>query len=457
MAIRKTKLVVLAGFLLLLPGLLMPGASTNAQKRRTGGSASRAAQPAAQFKTCPVCNGSGKTHEHVAKHEEVRCSNCAATGKIICDGGDRVLKGAPHQYNYIGKNRDLLVCQLCYGTGLRRCPECYGSGVRRMDRGYDVTKVCHNCRGNGRVQLTREEIRAKEEARLEVERERVREELRAKEEARLEAESAERAERERVRLEAERRKIEELREKEWEDARANLESVIAFANSLAPLLKNSIGMELNLIKPGDFLMGGNGGNPNEKPAHLVVIIKPFYMSKYEVTQAQWRAVMGSNPSYFKGDNLPVEKVSWDDVKEFCRKLSQMTGQEYRLPSEAEWEYACRAGTIGTYDGDLDAIAWHGKNSGSRTHPVGQKQPNAFGLFDMLGNVNEWCEDVYQDNYYGAPRDGSPWLSDIKWRGRVVRVGSWAFSSKNLHCGIRSSGGGGESHIGFRVVMSARNP
>lgn len=175
---RKRSLIKLG--LLLMIGLIVATTVIAQQRRRSSPSrpaTPTASSPTAQFKTCPVCNGSGKTHEHVAKYEEVRCSNCAGKGETICDGGgDSVLKGWPHQRNII--SGELLICRLCYGTGHRKCPVCYGSGTRRVDNGYDVTNVCYNCKGSGRVQLTKEEIRAKEEARLEAEREKVREELR---------------------------------------------------------------------------------------------------------------------------------------------------------------------------------------------------------------------------------------------------------------------------------------
>ncbi len=180
------------------------------------------------------------------------------------------------------------------------------------------------------------------------------------------------------------------------------------------------------VPGGPFKMGSpKGGWYNtEKPQHDV-IVPGFYIGKYQITQSQWEAAMGKNPSHFKGDPaLPVENISWNDAKRFCEKLSRMTGMGYRLPSEAEWEYACRAGTTGDYAGDLDAMAWYSKNSGSETHPVGQKQSNAFGLYDMHGNVREWCEDVWCDNYKDAPTDGSAWLSNGNSIQRVVRGGSW---------------------------------
>jgi formylglycine-generating enzyme required for sulfatase activity len=157
----------------------------------------------------------------------------------------------------------------------------------------------------------------------------------------------------------------------------------------AALIENLNGVKLEMMRVpgGEFLMGSppneEGRDDDEGPQHRVTV-PSFYIGKYEVTQAQWKAVMGSgnNPSNFKGDDLPVGAVSWNDAKDFCRKLSGMTGKLYRLPSEAEWEYACRARTTGANAGNLDAIAWYRDNSGGMTHPVGLKQANAFGLFDI---------------------------------------------------------------------------
>jgi formylglycine-generating enzyme required for sulfatase activity len=218
-------------------------------------------------------------------------------------------------------------------------------------------------------------------------------------------------------------------------------------------VKHGIGIELVLVPAGSFKMGSNSYD-DERPVHDVTISMAFYMGKYEVTQAQWQAVMGSNPSNFKGDNLPVENVSWDDAVAFIARLNaQKDGYSYRLPSEAEWEYACRAGTTGDYAGDLDAMAWYDKNSGNKTHDVGTKAPNAFGLFDMHGNVLEWCQDWYQDSYSGAPTDGSAWLSGGDQNYRVLRGGSWNSDAGLLRSTnrSRSSPDVRNADVGFRVV------
>jgi formylglycine-generating enzyme required for sulfatase activity len=207
-----------------------------------------------------------------------------------------------------------------------------------------------------------------------------------------------------------------------------------------------------LVPAGSFKMGSDNGD--EKPVHDVTISQAFYMGKYEVTQAQWQAVMGSNPSNFKGDNLPVEQVSWDEAIAFIARLNaQKDGYIYRLPTEAEWEYACRAGTTGDFAGNLDAMAWYDKNSGGKTHDVGAKIPNAFGLFDMHGNVWEWCQDWYHASYIGAPGDGSAWLSGGEQKSRVLRGGSWSSYATYLRSAYRSriTPDYRGSTFGFRVV------
>jgi formylglycine-generating enzyme required for sulfatase activity len=196
--------------------------------------------------------------------------------------------------------------------------------------------------------------------------------------------------------------------------------------------------EMVIIPAGSFDMGSNDGEVNEKPVHHVTIAKPFAMGKTEVTQGQWKAVMGNNPSSFGncGDTCPVEQVSWNDVQRFLQKLNARTGKQYRLPSEAEWEYACRAEGKQEYCGSdyINSIAWYSNNGGLTTHPVASKQANAWGLYDMSGNVGEWVEDIYHDNYSGAPADGSAWLGD--GAKRVLRGGSWNYGPQGGRAAYR---------------------
>lgn len=226
---------------------------------------------------------------------------------------------------------------------------------------------------------------------------------------------------------------------------------------------NQIGMELVYVPAGSFMMGAsnlsNFVSINEKPVHRVTFREGFHMGKYEVTQAQWTRIMGTNPSHFTGNNLPVEQVSWYDAQDFIRKLNEMNdGYTYRLPSEAEWEYTCRAGTTGDFAGDMDAMTWYSDNSGSKTHPVGSKQSNAFGLYDMHGNVTEWCQDLFRDNYEGSPVDGSAWENAPVAGSRVVRGGSWSFSVLPAHSAYRNERppDSRENTIGFRLVAVARS-
>src|SRR5262245_62316081 len=172
------------------------------------------------------------------------------------------------------------------------------------------------------------------------------------------------------------------------------------------------GMEFVKVAPGEFMMGCSVGdidcNDDERPIHRVQITKPFEIGKYEVTQGQWQAVMGSNPSTIKGDDHPVETISKNDAQDFLNKLNERNdGYHYRLPTEAEWEYAARAGTAEPYVGRLDEIAWYAGNSEDQTHPVGKKMPNAWGLYDMQGNVREIVEDWYGRDYYGRSPVADP--------------------------------------------------
>lgn len=212
------------------------------------------------------------------------------------------------------------------------------------------------------------------------------------------------------------------------------------------------------IPAGAFDMGANNGSDDEKPVHNVRITKPFDLGKYEVTQEQWQAVMGSNPSRSKGANKPVERVSWDDVQVFIKKLNATNdGYTYRLPTEAEWEYACRAGSTGDYAGEVDETAWCDKEDYSTTtpHPVGQKKPNAWGLHDMHGNLWEWCADWYSKDYYKQSPSADP-TGPSKGSARVLRGGAWHATSPRCRSALRygDSPLNISSGTGFRLVRTS---
>ncbi len=215
-------------------------------------------------------------------------------------------------------------------------------------------------------------------------------------------------------------------------------------------------MKLKLIPAGSFIMGSNESG-DEKPPHKVEITEPFYMCVYPVTQAQYKALMGKNPSNFKGDDNPVEQVSWNHANDFCEELSCITGKTIKLPTEAQWEYACRAGTTTKYSfGDsesrLDLYGWFDGNSGNKTHPVGQKKPNPWGLYDMHGNVREWCYDWYNDNFYAKSDKQDP-VNLQSSDARVVRGGSWGSNPWLCRSALRNwlTPGNAGAGYGFRVV------
>lgn len=216
--------------------------------------------------------------------------------------------------------------------------------------------------------------------------------------------------------------------------------------------------EMVVIPPGSFDMGSNSGSDDRKPVHRVTISQSFAMGKTEVTQGEWKAIMDGNPSYFGkcGDDCPVERVSWIEAQDFIKKLNAKTGKQYRLPTEAEWEYACRAKMHQEYCGsdNPDDVAWYADpvdNPGERAFQVAIKQPNAFGLYDMSGNVREWIEDHWHDNYNGAPTDGSAWVGDsLK---RVLRGGAWKYGARYARTAVRASAEPTRRDIdtGFRLV------
>ena len=260
--------------------------------------------------------------------------------------------------------------------------------------------------------------------------------------------------------------------------------------------QNGVNLDVVYIPRGKFIMGSlpeENGYENERPQIKDVNVSAFYMGKYQVTQAQWKAIMGNNPKFQDDLQNPVEQVSWDDVQDFCKKLSQKTGREFRLPSEAEWEYACRAGTSTRYyfgddEKKLGEYAWFGNNSGKQSldtnfiltdvkhdttkyfeelnkneckiHPVGQKKPNSWGLYDMYGNVSEWCQDSYEK--YGGESDlirkpGKAITKETSDRSCMLRGGSWSNTALNCRSASRISRPA-RIHtfsFGFRVVCVVR--
>ena len=200
-------------------------------------------------------------------------------------------------------------------------------------------------------------------------------------------------------------------------------------------LGGGVKLEMVLISAGEFMMGSPDSDKDafkwEKPQHRVRITKPFYLGKYSVTQEQWQTLMGSNPSHFKGPKNPVENVNWDDCQQFLGKLNAQVGSgagKFQLPSEAQWEYACRAGSktkycFGDDDSKLGDYAWYDANSDRKTHPVGEKKPNAWGLYDMHGNVWEWCQDWWKDGYYKESPVDDP-TGPTGGSIRVARGGGW---------------------------------
>ena len=196
---------------------------------------------------------------------------------------------------------------------------------------------------------------------------------------------------------------------------------------------NGHGIEMKWIPPGSFEMGKGTNHSAERPVHEVTLKSGFWMSATEVTQEQYEKVMGQNPSKLKGTKHPVESVDWSGANRFCNKLQALEWKMkrtslqyvYKLPSEAQWEYCCRGGTEGPrYNESVDEIAWHEGNAGKTHHEVGLKKANRFGLYDMLGNVSEWCADGFHRSYEGAPADGSAWVKGMVKGDYVTRGGHY---------------------------------
>jgi formylglycine-generating enzyme required for sulfatase activity len=213
---------------------------------------------------------------------------------------------------------------------------------------------------------------------------------------------------------------------------------------------NSVGMKFVRIDPGSFKMGWK----YDRPVHDVTLSKGYYLQTTQVTQAQWQAVMGTNPSHFKGPDRPVESVAWGDIQEFLGKLNaKEKDTRYRLPTEAEAEYACRAGGQEPDEApNLDDVAWWGKNSGSETHPVGQKKPNAWGLYDMRGNVGEWLQDWYGP--YSAKPEVDP-QGPPSGASRVMKGGSWCDAGDVFRCAYRYEASPADRYAGrgFRCART----
>ncbi len=252
------------------------------------------------------------------------------------------------------------------------------------------------------------------------------------------------------RLADERKATEAKQAKRLEDERKAAEAKrLAAAKKPATLTETAFGANIAMlyVEGGSFTMGctseqGSDCYDNEKPAHTVSLSN-FYIGKYEVTQAQWKAVMGTNPSYFNNcDQCPVEQVSWDDIQDFIRKLNQQTGKTYRLPTEAEWEYAARGGNKSKgykYAGSntVRDVAVYEDNSSSKTSPVGGKLANELGIHDMSGNVWEWCADWYDGNYYANSSVSNPRGPSSGYR-RVLRGGGWIYTARRCRVAFRGS-------------------
>ena len=248
-----------------------------------------------------------------------------------------------------------------------------------------------------------------------------------------------------------------------------------YTNDAIEMVRHAIGLEMVAIVPGEFLTGSpleEKGRRDFEPQHRVRLTQPFWIGRFPVTQTEYEAVMRENPSMFSGERRPVEMVDWNQAMTFCAKLTEsfvFAVSErfvFRLPTDAEWEYACRAGTTSAFndgsdctkpwgkDPALTRLGWFDRNSGGKTHPVGEKKPNAWGLHDMHGNVWEWCQDWYSPNFYGASPDTDPFNGQMD-RFHVVRSGSWLCYPGFCRSSVRHKYAPEYTtcDLGFRVVMA----
>ena len=216
---------------------------------------------------------------------------------------------------------------------------------------------------------------------------------------------------------------------------------------------DKVGFDFAEIPAGTFLMGSKSGQVSERPPHTVQITKAFEISTTEVTQQQWTWLMETNPSQFRGEKRPVDSVTLYEAEQFIHRLNlRNDGYIYRLPTEAEWEYAARAGSLGEYTGKLDAVAWYKSNSGGSSHEVAQKEPNAYGLFDVHGNVWEWCADRYKESYYSESPSSDP-KGPSDGLDRVLRGGSWFYAERFQRLSVRWKlpPSVRNANVGFRVL------
>jgi formylglycine-generating enzyme required for sulfatase activity len=235
----------------------------------------------------------------------------------------------------------------------------------------------------------------------------------------------------------------------------------ALANGMPSLTLRTGAVQIELVRipPGEFMMGSPadevGHAPNEAPMRRVHISKVFYLSRFEITQAQYRAIMGEMPSDAEGDTLPISQITYANALEFCRRLSISAKVEVGLPTEAQWEYACRAGTqtryySGSTEADLERVAWYSGNSEGKVHPVGQKQPNALGIYDMHGNVWEYCSDFIDD--YATMTSADP-VGRVTPRQGAMRGGGWMHGPEECRAATRLISDDMFGGAGFRVAVS----